>query len=255
MGNVQTRTAIVTGVGMGIGGIGRGIADALARDGVSLMLSDVDDRVAQAADLVRKAHPQIRVESFVGDLSTKAGAAALVARTLEVYGQADILVNNAGSGVIRPFLDHDEESLTITLARNLWTAIWCTHQVLPGMVQRNHGRIINIGADSLRTGIPMHAGYNAAKGGVVGMMVGLAKEFAKYDITVNTVSPCVVNTERHRASLTNDPARAEAFLRVVPKGRGAEISEIADTVCFLARAENRFITGQEISVNGGSAMP
>jgi 2,3-dihydroxy-2,3-dihydro-p-cumate dehydrogenase len=123
------------------------------------------------------------------------------------------------------------------------------------MVERNHGRIVNIGADSLRTGIPMHAGYNAAKGGVVGMMVGLAREFAHHDITVNTVAPCVINTERHRASLTADPARAEAFIRVVPKGRGAEIREVADTVRFLARADSRFITGQEISVNGGSAMP
>ena len=123
------------------------------------------------------------------------------------------------------------------------------------MVARNHGRIINIGADSLRTGIPGHAGYNAAKGGVVGLMVGLAREFAGYDITVNTVSPCVVNTQRLRNALAADSKLAEEFIRVVPKARGAEIDEIADTVSFLAREAAAFITGQDISVNGGSAMP
>jgi len=114
---------------------------------------------------------------------------------------------------------------------------------------------LNIGADSLRTGIPQHAGYNAAKGGVIGLMVGLAKEFAGYDITVNTVSPCVVNTERHRARMKDDPKLAEAFVQVVPKGRGVEIEEVCDMVAFLARRESGFMTGQDISLNGGSAMP
>jgi 2,3-dihydroxy-2,3-dihydro-p-cumate dehydrogenase len=253
--NGQGRTAIVTGVAMGIGGIGRGIAEALAREGVSLMLADQDPSVNEVAAAMRQRHPRLRVAACTVDLSRREGAARLVAEALQTLGHVDILVNNAGSGVIRPFLEHDEASLEATLARNLWTAIWCTHQVLPHMVARDHGRIVNIGADSLRTGLPMHAGYNAAKGGVVGMMVGLAREFAGHDITINTVSPCVVDTERHRVRLQQDPARAEAFLRVVPKGRGVEVQEIADAVCFLARAETRFITGQDISINGASAMP
>ena len=123
------------------------------------------------------------------------------------------------------------------------------------MVARNHGRIINIGADSLRTGIPEHAAYNAAKGGVVGLMVGLAREFAAQDITVNTVSPCVINTPRFQDHLKSNPTWAQQFLAVVPKGRGAELGEIVDMVAFLARHEAGFITGQDISVNGGSAMP
>jgi len=255
MSSTDRRIAIVTGVGMGIGGIGRGIAEAMAREGVSLLLTDLDPRVTEVASALSTAYPALEFAAHVGDLSRRDGARVMVQAALDRFGQVDILVNCAGSGLIKPFLEHDEESLTTTFNRNIWTTIWCTQAVLPGMVARNHGRIVNIGADSLRTGIPMHAGYNAAKGGVLGLMVGLAKEFAQYDITVNTVSPCVVNTERHRNSLKTDPARSEAFLRVVPKGRGAEISEIADAVCFLARAENRFITGQDLSVNGGSAMP
>lgn len=119
MGNAVSRVAIVTGVGMGIGGIGRGIAEALAREQVSLMLSDVDPRVAEVATALRERFPQIRIEACAGDLSTRAGAAALVEQTMAAYGQIDILVNNAGSGIIKPFLEHDEASFTTTLARNL----------------------------------------------------------------------------------------------------------------------------------------
>jgi 2,3-dihydroxy-2,3-dihydro-p-cumate dehydrogenase len=253
------RSAVVTGAGMGVGGIGRAIAARLAQAGVSTLLADADPRVEEAAEEVRKTLRREgdvpKISHFVGDLSEEMVADALIRKAVDEFGKIDILVNAAGSGVIRPFLEHDAESLTATLKRNLWTTIWCTHKVLPHMVARNHGRIINIGADSLRTGIPNHAGYNAAKGGVVGLMVGLAKEFAQYDITVNTVSPCVVNTSRHRDALKNNPALAQAFVQVVPKARGVEISEVTDVVLFLAGRECAFITGQELSVNGGSAMP
>jgi 2,3-dihydroxy-2,3-dihydro-p-cumate dehydrogenase len=258
---VRRRVAIVTGVGRGVGGIGRGIAARLADDGYAVMMADVDAGVAdvcrelaETADAGARSRVP-RLASFAGDLSVEANVQALVDETVAAFGRIDVLVNNAGSGVIRPFLEHDAESLMATLNRNLWTTLWCCHKALPVMVKQNHGRIVNIGADSLRTGIPQHAGYNAAKGGVIGLMVGLAKEFAAYDITINTVSPCVVNTERHRARLKDDPKLAQAFEQVVPKNRGVEIDEICDMVSFLARPEAAFMTGQDISLNGGSAMP
>ena len=250
------RAAIVTGVGMGIGGVGRAIAARLAADGLAVMMADADPRVVEvAAEIAKSLDSAESLRTYTGDLSVERNVQAMVDETIAAFGRVDVLVNNAGSGVIRPFLEHDEASLTQTLQRNLWTTLWCCHKALPHMVKANHGRIINIGADSLRTGIPQHAGYNAAKGGVVGLMVGLAKEFALYDITVNTVSPCVINTERHRARLKEDPKLAEAFVQVVPKGRGVEIEEVCDMVSFLARPEAAFMTGQDISLNGGSAMP
>ena len=250
------RSAIVTGVGMGVGGVGRAIAARLAADGYAVMMADADARVAEvAADIAKAAGSTEHLATYTGDLSVERNVQAMVDQTMSAFGRIDVLVNNAGSGVIRPFLEHDEASLTQTLRRNLWTTLWCCHKALPHMVAANHGRIVNIGADSLRTGIPQHAGYNAAKGGVIGLMVGLAKEFAAYDITINTVSPCVINTERHRARLKDDPKLAEAFVQVVPKGRGVEIDEVCDMVAFLARREAGFMTGQDISLNGGSAMP
>lgn len=250
------RVAIVTGVGLGVGGIGRGLAARFAADGYAVMMADVDPAVAQVCGELERRHDGVgRFDWHAGDLSEEASAQVLIDRTRAAFGRVDVLVNNAGSGVIRPFLEHDADSLEATLKRNLWTTLWCCHKALPVMVEQNHGRIVNIGADSLRTGLPQHAGYNAAKGGVIGLMVGLAKEFAGHDITVNTVSPCVVNTERHRTRLRADPELAAAFEQVVPKNRGVEIDEICDLVAFLARPEAAFITGQDISLNGGSAMP
>ena len=109
-------------------------------------------------------------------------------------GQVDILVNNAGGGVIRPTLEHTEETLQATVDNNLWTTIRCTLAVLPHMVERGYGRIINIGAESVRNGLVDHAIYNAAKGGVHGLTTGLAREFAAAGITVNTVAPSYVET-------------------------------------------------------------
>ena len=195
------------------------------------------------------------VDAFVGDLAQEAAALLLVQRTLARFGRIDVLVNNAGGGVIRPFLEHDAASLRTTLERNLWTTLWCCHKVLPHMAAQGHGRIVNIGADSLRTGIPHHAAYNAAKGGVLGLTVGLARDWAHLDITVNMVSPCVVQTAHFGTEQSAQPAVAAAFLGVVPKGRPAAIAEVADLVAFLARPETAFMTGQNLSINGGSAMP
>ncbi len=248
---MHRRIAIVTGAGMGAGGIGRGIAARLVQDGLQVMLADIDAHVREAAAML----PQQDVDCFVGDLAQETDARLLVERTLARFGRIDVLVNNAGGGVIRPFLEHDAASLQKTLERNLWTTLWCCHKVLPHMVAQGHGRIVNIGADSLRTGIPNHAAYNAAKGGVLGLTVGLARDWAHLDITVNMVSPCVVQTEHFRGEQRAEPAVAAAFLAVVPKGRPAAITEIADLVAFLARPEAAFMTGQNLSINGASAMP
>ena len=250
----EGQVAIVTGAGKGTGGVGRAIALRLSEGGAHVMLADVDPRVAESAAEVKAATGRDTLW-HAGSLAEEASVLAMVEATAAAWGRIDILVNNAGGGIIRPFLEHDAASFTETLARNLWTTIWCCHKVLPHMVKANYGRIVNIGADSLRTGIPNHAGYNAAKGGVIGMSVALARDFAANDITVNTVSPCVINTPRFRDMLQSNPGLAGAFEKVVPKGRACEIDEVADMVCHLARRESGFITGQEISLNGGSAMP
>ena len=250
----QGQVAIVTGAGKGTGGLGRAIAMRLAAGGAKVMVSDVDAKVAESAAEIA-AETGAATLAFAGSLAVEDNVRRMVAQAMQAWGRIDILVNNAGGGIIRPFLEHDAASFTETLERNLWTALWCCHKVLPHMIAQNYGRIVNIGADSLRTGIPNHAGYNAAKGGVIGMSAALARDFAAHDITVNTVSPCLINTVRFQGLKQTDPVLAGRFEAVIPKGRSVEIAEVVDAVCFLAKRETAFITGQEISINGGSAMP
>lgn len=240
------KVAIVTGAARGIG---FALAGRLAADGATLVLADLDP------DALATTAKQLDIAVFeAGDLSQEPVAGALIRRAVEAHGAVDILVNNAGGGIIKPFLEHTPETLKTTVDRNLWTAVWCSWHALPHMRRNRYGRIVNIGADSVRNGLWDHAGYNAAKGGMHGLTTGLAREFARDGITVNTVAPCAVNTPQMQAVVRNAPALAEKFVSVIPMGRPAEMAEVASMVSYLASAEASFVTGQVISVNGGSTM-
>ena len=239
---VRDRVALVTGAGSPIG---RAITEKLLAEGATVYLADkVDFEVA----------PGARAQKQIADLGDFATAAAVVQACVDAFGRIDILVNNAGGGVIRPFLEHDAESLEETLRRNLWTCLGCCHAALPHMVRANYGRIVSIGAESVRNGLMDHAGYNAAKGGVHALATGLAREFALQDITVNVIAPSGVATPRAKQLAAEGHPLMRAAVSAIPKGRLAEVEEIADAVHFLASAEAGFITGQVISVNGGSSM-
>ncbi|MGD5489541.1 SDR family NAD(P)-dependent oxidoreductase, partial [Xanthomonas citri pv. citri] len=125
-----------------------------------------------------------------------------------------ILVNNAGGGIIKPFAEHSPETLKTTIDRNLWTVLWCSWYAVSRMRAQRYGRIVNLGADSVRNGLWDHAAYNAAKGGVHGLTTGMAREFAKDGITINTVAPCAVNTPQMVAitlrAIRNSPPNSSA---------------------------------------------
>lgn len=245
------QVVVVTGAARGIGVY---LAESFANEGASVVLADLS-----AADLepeVRRLQERCgpRIVGVAGDLSKEAGALALRDQTQAAFGAAHVLVNNAGGGVILPFLSHTPETLHATIDRNLWTTLWCTRAFLPGMLAASYGRIVNLGADSVRNGLVDHAAYNAAKGGVHGLTTGLAREFARSGVTVNTVAPCAVNSEALRAFVRDKPELAQRFMSVIPMGRAAELEEVASMVTYIASREASFVTGQVISVNGGSAM-
>jgi 2,3-dihydroxy-2,3-dihydro-p-cumate dehydrogenase len=255
-GPLHDRTAIVTG---GAGGIGLGIARRLLADGARVIIASLAEAELKRAleELPPASHP---AAGFTGDLSRPGQADLLLGAAISAFGGVDILVNNAGGGVIKPTLEHTEETLRATIDNNLWTTIRCTLAVLPHMAGRGYGRIINIGAESVRNGLTDHAIYNAAKGGVHAMTSGLAREFAGAGITVNTVAPSYVQTPEIAAALAADslPDRLRYVLaravELIPMGRPATVDDVSATVAYLAREDAGFVTGQVVSVNGGSSM-
>jgi 2,3-dihydroxy-2,3-dihydro-p-cumate dehydrogenase len=249
-GRLIGHIAVVTGAAHGIG---LAIAQRLGREGAKLVIADIEvSKLALArAQLVGEG---IDVDTLEGDLSQQATAEALINVAVSRFGKLDILVNNAGGGVILPFLEHTPETLHTTLNRNLWTTIWCTRAALPPMLSRKYGRIINTGADSVRNGAENHAAYNAAKGGVHGMTTGLAREFAQSGITVNTVAPTGVRTPIYDQFERDHPELVQKYLSKVPMGRPGTMDEVASMIAYLALPEASFVTGQVLSVNGGSTM-
>ncbi len=248
------RVAVVTG---GATGIGFRIAGRLRDDGARVVLAGLaEDDVKTALDRL----PGGGGVGFAGDLSRPGAAEGLLEVAVQAFGRVDILVNNAGGGVIRPTLEHTEDTLRATVDNNLWTTLRTTLAFLPHLAGQGYGRIVSIGAESVRNGLTDHAVYNAAKGGVHGLTTGLAREFAAAGITVNVVAPSYTRTDELDAALAagRAPARFDTVLAdaiaLIPLGRGAEPDEIAAAVAFLAREDSGFITGQILSVNGGSSM-
>jgi 2,3-dihydroxy-2,3-dihydro-p-cumate dehydrogenase len=246
------RTAVVTGASSGIG---LGIARRLTADGARVFTA------TRSKEDLEKVVDQVDIAGgFVGELQQPGVADDLVNTAIGALGHVDILVNNAGGGVIRPTLEHTEKTLAATIDNNLWTTIRCVLAVLPHMVARKHGRIINIGADSVRTGLMDHAMYNAAKGGVHAMVTGLAVEYAKDGVTANAVAPSYIRTPE-LSSLFETGSAPPRLLEVIeqataitPVGRPGTPDEVAAAVAFLATDDSRFVTGQTIYVNGAASM-
>src|SRR5690625_2238686 len=250
---------LITGAGSGIG---KAITSRFAAEGADLILADLDEAALTAIQDQVDERIEGSSISMSGDLTNRADVVALVDLAVQRFGNIDVLINCAGGGVILPTLDHTEETLRATIDRNLWTTLYVTLEVLPHMVAQSYGRIVNIGAESVRNGLYRHAVYNAAKGEVDAFGTGLAREFASNGITVNTVATDWVVTPEAEQKLQNASVDVqqdmEAFgaqmVNRIPMGRPGTVEEVSAAVAFVASEEASFVTGQVISVNGGSSM-
>lgn len=256
MSRFSGRTVCVTG---SASGIGTAIAERFAQEGARVAIADVaGERAREVASSISARHG-VETIGIEGDLSRRDDAVQMVETILSRWTVLDVLVNNAGGGVIRPTLEHTDETIRATIDRNLWTTISCTIAALPAMLDRGYGRVVNIGAESVRNGLYDHAIYNAAKGGVHAMCTALAREFSHRGITFNTVAPSIVMTDGVRDALAEAATSAakpdwHRAIDLIPMQRAAEMEEVAAAVTFLASDEAAFVTGQVLSVNGGSSM-
>ncbi|MEU8896047.1 3-oxoacyl-ACP reductase FabG [Nocardia sp. NPDC048505] len=244
---MTARTAIVTG---GASGIGLAISARLAADGAPVAIFDVDGAAARAAAATIAAAGGQAI-GLAADVTDRGAIDRAVADVRAALGPPAILVNNAGVTVAGPFLELTAETWNHVLAVNLTGTVTCCQAVLPDMLARGWGRIVNISSSSTHSGVPGMAAYVASKAGMVGLTKVLALEFGRQGITVNTIPPGFIETPMMRDSLRQGVFDLEQQVARTPVGRVGRPEDIAATCAFLVSPEAAYITGQVIGVNGG----
>lgn len=253
MKRFEHKVAIVTGGG---GGIGGATCHRLAHEGAHVA---VLDRNQEAAEATAKA---IRAEggsakAFACDITLRDQVDAAVKAVLGEWGSIDVLVNNAGWDIFMPFTKTQPEHWDRLIAINLTGALHMHHAVLPVMVERKSGRIVNIASDAARVGSSGEAVYAACKGGLVALSKTLAREHARHQITVNVVCPGPTDTalfDDYKQGAGNPEKLEEAFRRSIPLGRIGQPTDLPGAIAFFASDDAAFITGQVLSVSGGLTM-
>ena len=231
MRGLNGKTAIVTG---GAAGIGRAIAERFQEEGTKVIVFDLNGT------------EKVDITDYEA-----------VKRAVEKAGPVDILVNNAGWDMFKPFLKSDPAFWQKIISINLVGPMNLMHCVLPGMVARGGGKVVNIASDAGRVGSSGEGPYSACKGGIIAMTKTLARELATKGVRLNTVCPGLTQTNmlaEFMKGAGNPDKLEEAYRRAVPIGRLGKPEDIPGAVLFLSSDDADFITGQTISVSGGLTM-
>ncbi|AQV98115.1 2-hydroxycyclohexanecarboxyl-CoA dehydrogenase [Cupriavidus necator] len=253
MQGFEGKTVIVTGGG---GGIGGATCLRFARAGAAVGVLDLNPEAAErVAGQIRESGG--RALAIRCDITDRASVDAAVAAVEQGLGPVDVLVNNAGWDVFKAFVKTEPAQWERLIAINLTGALHMHHAVLPGMVERRRGRIVNIASDAARVGSSGEAVYAACKGGLVSFSKTIAREHARHGITVNVVCPGPTETalfEDYKQGAGNPEKLVEAFTRSIPLGRIGQPDDLPGAVLFFASDDAGFITGQVLSVSGGLTM-
>ncbi|HEY8250196.1 MAG TPA: SDR family oxidoreductase [Burkholderiales bacterium] len=231
MRGLKGKTAIVTG---GAAGIGAAVVERFKAEGARVIVFDL------------KGDPPIDITDY-----------AAVKKALDSAGPVDILVNNAGWDMFRPFLKTDPAFWQKIISINLVGAMNLLHCVLPGMVERGRGKVVNVASDAGRVGSSGEAPYSACKGGIIALTKTLAREMASKNIQLNVVCPGLTETnmlEQFMQGAGNPEKLREAYRRAVPMGRLGKPDDLPGAILFFASDDADFITGQVLSVSGGLTM-
>jgi 2-hydroxycyclohexanecarboxyl-CoA dehydrogenase len=245
------RSAVVTG---GASGIGRAIAQALAREGARVAVLDLDESGAHetVAGIERAGGMAAAHRVDVTDVAAVDGAIDAVAAR---WGGLHVLVNCAGWDKPMPFVETTPEFWDRILAINLRGPLACTRAALRHMIKAEYGKIVSIASDAGRVGSTGEAVYSAAKGGLIAFTKTMAREVARHRINVNCVCPGPSDTPLFQKEFAEkSPKLAESLKRVIPWGRLGVPDDVAPAVVFLASDDAGFITGQTLSVSGGLTM-
>ena len=249
---LEAKTAFVTGAGSGIG---RAIALRLANDGARIAVADINGETARETErMVRAAAGE--AAAIQVDISDFEAVQSAVRQAQERLGPVGILVNNAGWDRIEPFIQNAPALWDKLIGINLKGPIHCCRAVLDGMITAGGGKIVSVSSDSGRVGSTGEAVYSACKGGVISFCKTLARELARYSISVNVVCPGITDTAliQEVTQLEYGKKVIDAVVRTIPFRRMGRPEEIAAAVAFFVSPDADFITGQVLSVSGGLTM-
>ena len=256
--STNNKVALVTGAGMGIG---KAIAERLARDGFRVAINDISEETAQATakELEAAGATAFAVQA---DVSNREQAHAMVDSVVEHFGRLDVLVANAGIVQVDPIMSITEADFDKLFSINVKGVIWCGQAAAKHMIAQGGGKIINAGSDASHTSNPMLGTYAASKFSVRVLTQTMAREFAPHGITVNAYCPGIVDTGMwdtidSRASEVMGIPRGAMLEEIKSKiilGRMQTPDDVANFVSFLASEDADYITGQSMITDGGVVM-
>lgn len=253
MRGLKDKVVVITGGG---GGIGGATSKRFGEVGAKVAVLDIVLATAQqTADAITARGGTAM--AYACDITRYDVVQTAIAAVERDLGPIGVLVNNAGWDIFRLFKDSTPAEWNKLIAINLIGALNMHHVVLPGMLERRFGRIVNIASDAARVGSSGEAVYAACKGGLVAFSKTLAREHARHGITVNCVAPGATKTqlfEDYKKGAGNPEKLEEAFKRAVPMGRIGEPEDLPGAILFFASDDAGFITGQVLSVSGGLTM-